>query len=111
MKLYFTTAEVARQLGVNASHVRFLEKEFPELRPQTNARGARRYTADDLELLRRIIYLTKECNYTLEGARQQLRTSRQQQASGLNSPLEERLQLVDNLQQIRQFLVELKEQL
>ena len=100
MKLYSTITEVSKELGVNASHLRFLEKEFPEIKPSTNTRGVRHYTQEDITLLRRILYLTKECGYTIEGARQQLR------ARTADSQ-----QMVEELQRIRSFLVELKEQL
>ena len=48
MKLYYTISEVAQQLNVNPSQLRFLEGEFPELKPQTNSRGVRRYTPNDI---------------------------------------------------------------
>ena len=111
MKLYYTTTEVARMLNVNASHLRFLESQFPELKPDTNARGVRHYKQDDIDLLRRIIHLTKECGYTLEGARQQLLASRQQQAQGQPSTLDSRLAIIDSLTEIRRFLTNLKDQL
>lgn len=100
MKLYYSITEASAELGVNASHLRFLEKEFPEIKPSTNARGVRQYTREEIELMRRIIFLTKECGYTIEGARKRLHTS----------PVEGQ-QMVQELQQIRSFLMELKEQL
>lgn len=111
MKFFLSINEAAQELNVNASYLRFLEKEFPQLKPYTTGRGSRRYTAEDMELLRRIIYLTKECGYTLEGARQQLKEARRQQVEGTKSELDERMLLVNNLTQIRKFLVELKESL
>jgi len=111
MKLYYTISEVAEQLKVNPSHLRFLETEFPEIRPNTNSRGVRHYRQADIDLLKRIIYLTKECGYTLEGTRQQLKASRHQQDQGQKNTLDEKMEIVQDLQDIRQFLVELKEQL
>lgn len=109
MKLYYTISEVAEQLNVNASHLRFLESQFPEIRPNTNSRGVRHYRQADIDVIKRIIYLTKECGYTLEGTRQQLKANRKQQDQGQRSALEEKMEIVQDLQDIRQFLVELKE--
>ena len=98
-KLYYTIGEVADMLKVNPSVLRFWENEFPNLRPQKNSRGVRSYTAQDIQLLQRIHYLTRECGYTLEGARDQLRTST------LDDPQQA---LCQNLRQLRTFLEELK---
>ena len=72
-KLYYTTNEVAKAFGVNASLVRFWEKEFKILKPQKDERGTRKFTPDDVRLLQRIYHLVKEQGFTLEGARQKLR--------------------------------------
>ncbi|MBR3528275.1 MAG: MerR family transcriptional regulator [Bacteroidales bacterium] len=99
-KLYYNIGEVAEMLGVNASLLRFWETEFPQLRPAKNKKGTRSYTRQDIDLLRRIHYLTKDCGLTLEGARQQLKNDK--------SP-DRNMQLVDTLNQLRSFLVQLKE--
>ena len=99
-KLYYNIGEVAEMLGVNASLLRFWEPEFPQLRPAKNKKGTRSYTRQDIDLLRRIHYLTKDCGLTLEGARQQLKNDK--------SP-DRNMQLVDTLNQLRSFLVQLKE--
>ncbi len=101
-KLYYYIGEVAAMLGVRTSVLRFWESEFDCLKPVKTSRGARNYTEHDIELLRRIHYLTRECGYTLEGAREQMRTR----------PIEDsRMAMVNSLTEVRNFLVELKEQL
>ena len=101
-KLYYSIGEVAAMLDVAPSVLRFWESEFDCIKPVKNKRGTRSYTARDIELLRRIHYLTRECGYTLEGAREQMRTR----------PIDDpKMELVNNLTAVRQFLVELKEQL
>ena len=101
-KLYYSIKEVSETLGEPASVLRFWETEFDCLRPVKNRRGVRNYTEHDIELLRRIHYLTRECGYTLEGAREQMRTR----------PVEDpQQQVVDNLNELRRFLVNLKETL
>ena len=82
--------------------MRFWETEFDCIKPVKNKRGARNYTQRDIELLRRIHYLTRECGYTLEGAREQLRIR----------PVEDpKMEMLNQLQEVRAFLVSLKEQL
>ncbi|MBP5547593.1 MAG: MerR family transcriptional regulator [Bacteroidales bacterium] len=99
-KLYYGIGEVAKELGVNQSLLRYWETEFPDLRPSKNKRGTRNYTQQDIELLRRIHYLTKECGLTLEGTRQQLKNDK--------SP-DKNLQLVETLTELKTFLIQIKE--
>ncbi len=101
-KLYYSIGEVASMLGVRTSVLRFWESEFDCLKPVKTSRGARNYTEHDIELLRRIHYLTRECGYTLEGAREQMRTR----------PVDDpKMQVINSLTEMRSFLVALKEQL
>ncbi|MCQ2274516.1 MAG: MerR family transcriptional regulator [Bacteroidales bacterium] len=101
-KLYYTIGEVSEMFNINPSVVRFWEKEFPQINPQKGARGVRRYSADSVEVIRRIYHLTRECGFTLNGAKEQLRT---------DGRLDEKMQLVQTLTQAKQFLLELKDQL
>jgi len=101
-KLYYTIGEVAAMLGVRTSVLRFWESEFDCIRPVKTSKGARNYTEHDIELLRKIHYLTRDCGYTLEGAREQMRTR----------PMEDpKIKLVAELTEVRNFLVGLKETL
>ena len=74
-KKYFSISEVAQMFGVNASLLRFWEKEFKQIQPKTNARGKRSYRHKDIEVIRSIYVLVKEQGFTLEGAKKAL-TSR-----------------------------------
>lgn len=74
-KQYFSISEVAQMFGVNASLLRFWEKEFKQIQPKTNARGKRSYRKKDIEVIRSIYVLVKEQGFTLEGAKKAL-TSR-----------------------------------
>ena len=99
-KLYYTIGEVAEIVGEQPTVLRFWESEFKQIRPVKNKRGVRSYTEHDIDILRRIHHLTRECGYTLEGAREQMRTP----------PLEDpKMELVNNLKEVRSFLTELKE--
>ena len=101
-KLYYNINEVSALLDTPASTLRFWEKEFRELRPARGGKGTRHYTEDDIALLRRIVHFTKECGFTLEGAREQLRASRVG---------EQRERAAADLMEVRRFLVSLKEAL
>ena len=72
-KRYYSIGEVAALFEVNASAIRFWEKEFSELSPKKNARGVRMYTPEDIEKLRRVYHLVKERGFTLKGARKKWR--------------------------------------
>lgn len=106
--MYYGIGEVSQMLGVNASLLRFWETEFPTLlKPHKNKKGNRSYTPEDIELLKRIYHLTRDCGMTLDGVRQQLRNEQSNQRSGVASEQ----QLIDTLQQMRDFLEELKSSL
>ena len=100
--LYYSISEVAEMLGVNTSMLRFWETEFPNLRPVKNKKGTRSYRQQDIDLLKRIQYLTKDCGLTLEGARQQLKNDK--------SP-DKNMQVVDTLNELKIFLVQMKQNL
>ncbi len=101
-KLYYSIGEVANMLGVNTSVLRFWETEFPDLHPTKNKKGTRSYRQQDIDLLKRIHYLTKECGLTLEGARQQLKNDK--------AP-DKNLQVVDTLNELKIFLIQMKQNL
>ena len=101
-KLYYPIGEVAQMLNVNPSLLRYWETEFPSIRPHKNKKGTRYYTESDIALLRHIYHLTRDCGYTLEGARERLRQ---------DNNLDDTVQLVKTLTETRQFLASLKEYL
>lgn len=74
-KKYYTISEVAAKYNLQQSTLRFWETEFPRLRPQHTSGGTRRYRQQDVELIQLIIYLTRDCHLTLEGARQRMSTN------------------------------------
>ena len=72
-KLYWTIGEVAEQLGVNTSMLRYWEKEFGMLRPKRTNKGDRLYTQDDIRIVRTIHELLKDRGFTIQGAKEHLR--------------------------------------
>ncbi len=99
-KVYYSMGEVCEMFGVNASLLRFWEKEFPMLKISKNSRGHRKYTTKDVDNIRLIYHLVKEQRMTLDGARRRLR----------NNPegIEHDAEVVEHLRRIRNMLAALK---
>jgi DNA-binding transcriptional MerR regulator len=102
-KLYYSIGEVAELFEVNASLIRFWEKEFEILKPQKTDKGNRQFTKQDIENLRLIYHLVKERGYTLQGAKDKLKQNKEDVVN--------RVAVVDSLSRIREFLAELKDEL
>ncbi|MEI6888081.1 MAG: MerR family transcriptional regulator [Bacteroidales bacterium] len=102
-KLYYTIGEVAELFEVNQSLIRFWEKEFDILKPQKNKKGNRLFTKHDIENLKLIYYLVKERGFTLQGARDKLRQNHEDVVNTV--------QIIDSLNHVKGFLLELKKEL
>ena len=72
-RLYWPIGEVAEQMGVNTSLIRYWEKEFGMLRPKRTNKGDRLYTQDDIRIVRTIHELLKDRGFTIQGAKDHLR--------------------------------------
>ena len=82
-KLFYQIGEVAKELDVNVSLIRFWEKDFDNLKT--------------------IYFLVKERGYTLDGAKRKIKDNKEEKNDNLS--------IIRHLKEIRKFLVELKEQL
>ena len=102
-KVYYTIGEVAELFEVNQSLIRFWEKEFDILKPRKNKKGNRMFTREDLNNLRIIYHLVKERGYTLPGAKEKLRLN--------NEDVGKSVEIIDSLQRIRSYLLEIKDEL
>ncbi len=98
-KLYYSIGEVARAFDVNASLIRFWEKEFDIIQPKKNKKGNRLFTPKDIKNLKIIYHLVKERGYTLEGARVALEEDQH---------LEDEIELVFRLEKIKAEILSLK---
>jgi len=103
-KLFYSITEVADLFKVNASLIRFWEKEFDFLKPRKTAKGNRTYTKKDIENIRLVYHLVKEKGFTLQGAKEKLK---QKPAQEINKNLE----AIESLNKLKSFLVGLKNQL
>lgn len=102
-KLYYTMGEVTELFGVNASQIRFYEKEFDILHPKKNKKGNRLFSVEDVENLKIIFHLVKEKGFTLQGAKEHLK--------GNKEDVKENQKVIDSLERLKAFLLEVKEQL
>ena len=72
-KLYYSISEVSDLFDLNASTIRFWEKEFDMLSPAKNKKGNRLFTKKDIDYLAQIVDLVKQKGYTIQGAKEQLK--------------------------------------
>ena len=99
-KQYYSISEVAEWFHVNASLIRFWEREFDILKPRKNRKGDRLFRPEDIKNLRVIYYLLRQQKYSIEGAKQFLKDNKQK--------AEMQTQLVEALTKFRSFLLELR---
>jgi DNA-binding transcriptional MerR regulator len=102
-KILFSIGEVSEMFGVNTSNIRFWENEFDILKPHKNAKGNRMFTKDDIENLKIIYHLLKEKGMTIKGAQKKLKENKEDTI--------ENFEVIKKLQEIRQMLNEIKEEL
>jgi DNA-binding transcriptional MerR regulator len=100
-KLYYSIGEVAKIFDVNTSLIRFWEKEFDIIKPHKNKKGNRLFTQKDIDNFHLIYHLVKERGMTLKGAQKKLKENKE--------GTENNFEVVKRLQEIRQWLVEIKE--
>ena len=100
-KLYFSISEVAEKFNLAPSALRFWEKEFDTIKPFKNKKGNRYYTQEDINHLALINHLVKERGLTLKGAKAKIKENKEE--------VDHNYEIVKKLQEIRQYLVEIKE--
>ncbi len=102
-KMYYTMGEVTEMFNVNASQIRFYEKEFDILQPKKNKKGNRLFTPEDIENLKIIFNLVDEKGFTLKGAKEYLKNNK--------SDVKENQKIIDSLEKLKNFLVNLTQEL
>lgn len=101
-KQYYTIGEVAKMFGEKNSLLRYWEKEFKILNPRKNKKGDRYFRPEDIKLLKLIHHLLRERKYTIDGAKDFLKYGREPGAHQ---------KLVESLEKLKLFLLELKNNL
>ncbi len=112
-RIYWTIGEVAEQLGVNTSLLRYWEKEFGVLRPKRTGKGDRLYSKDDIAKIREIQVLLKERGFTIQGAKDQLRSAKRTEdpAPPQGPPDAAVREVIVRLQRVRDELVMMRDRI
>jgi len=98
-KQYYSIGEVAAMFKVNTSLIRFWENEFDILEPRKNRKGDRFFKPADVKNLQMIQDLLRRRKFTIEGAKDFLKK---------NTQAREKYEMVQSLQKLRSFLLQLK---
>lgn len=88
-KLYYSISEVSKITDLEQYVLRYWESEFDQLKPAKNRAGNRIYTNRDIKLILYIKKLLRDERYTIEGAKQVLKTFTPEVDTG------EQLELID----------------
>jgi DNA-binding transcriptional MerR regulator len=88
-KLYYSISEVSKITDLEQYVLRYWESEFEQLKPAKNRAGNRIYTNRDIKLILYIKKLLRDERYTIEGAKQVLKTYTPEPDTG------EQLELID----------------
>lgn len=99
-KQYYPISTVAEWFRVNTSLIRFWENEFDVLKPRKNRKGDRLFRPEDVKNLQLIYHLLREKKYTVEGAKDYLKSHKKK--------ADTQLQITQSLQKIKTFLLNLK---
>jgi len=102
-KILYSIQEVAKMFNVNASLLRYWEKEFDFIKPYKSEKGTRQYREEDVEAIRLVYHLVKEKGLTLAGAKQKLKDNK---ANVVNTG-----DVIYRLKSIRAELLALKEEI
>jgi len=98
-KQYYSIGEVAGMFKVNTSLIRYWENEFDILEPRKNRKGDRFFKPSDVKNLQLIHDLLRRRKFTIEGAKDYLKKNKQAQA---------KFEMIQSMQKLRAFLLELK---
>lgn len=100
-KQYYSIGDVANMFRMNPALIRTWSNEFESmLKPRKNRKGDRFYRPEDVKFLHLIYHLVRVRKFTLEGAKEHLK--------GQKKKMENQFQVIQKLQQLKAFLLELK---
>ena len=102
-KLYYSIKEVAQQINVTESLLRYWETEFRHLRPKTTGNRVRQYTEKDIEQIKVIYNLVKVRGFKIAAARKMIQENRK--------GADKSQKVMESLISVRDQLQELKKQL
>ena len=98
-KQYYSIGEVATMFKVNTSLIRYWENEFDIIEPRKNRKGDRFFKPSDVKNLQMIHDLLRRRKFTIEGAKEYIKKNKQAR---------EKYEMIQSLQKLRTFLLELR---
>lgn len=98
-KQYYSISEVAAMFKVNTSLIRYWETEFDIIEPRKNRKGDRFFKPVDIRNFELIYDLVRRRKFTIEGAREYIKK---------NKRATETLEIIQSLQRLKSFLLQLK---
>lgn len=98
-KQYYSIGEVAGMFRENQSLIRYWETEFDILQPRKNRKGDRFFRPVDVKNLVLIYDLLRRRKFTIEGAKEYLKKDKR---------AEEKFAMIQSLEKIKAFFLELK---
>jgi DNA-binding transcriptional MerR regulator len=99
-KRYYSIGQVAEMFHVNHSLIRMWANEFDDyLETKKNKKGDRYFRPEDIKTLENIHYLLRQRKFTTQGARDFLKK---------NKNADERFAVIQSMQKIKSFLLEIK---
>lgn len=104
-KQYYAIGEVALMFRENQSLIRFWETEFDILQPRKNKKGDRFFRPVDVKNLVLIYDLLRRRKFTIQGAKDFLKKNNAKNSVG---NAEDKFSMIQSLQKIKGFLLELK---
>jgi DNA-binding transcriptional MerR regulator len=104
-KQYYSIGEVALMFRENQSLIRYWETEFDILQPRKNRKGDRFFRPVDIKNLVLIYDLLRRRKFSIEGAKDYLKNNNAQNPAGKAA---DKFALIQSLQKIKGFLLEIK---
>lgn len=99
-KQYYSIGQVAEMFHVNHSLIRMWSNEFENfIQTRKNKKGDRYFRPQDVKTLQLIHHLIRQRKFTMEGARDYLKK---------NKNADERFAMMQSLEKIKSFLLEIK---
>ena len=99
-KQYYSIGQVAEMFHVNHSLIRMWSNEFDAfIQTRKNKKGDRYFRPEDIKTLQLIHHLLRQRKFTMQGARDYLKK---------NKNADERFAMIESLNKIKSFLLEIK---
>ncbi len=99
-KVYWSISEVSQMLNLSYSTLHYWEQEIKLLRPHRNDGGTRFYSANDIDLLRQILFMRDKQKMSIRMIKKKLADNK--------TDIEKRQQMESYLQKLRSQLLEIR---